>query len=209
MFLVVALGNPGAEYQRNRHNVGFMVGEELRLRGGWPALRTRFQGLFGDGQLAGERVSVLLPLTFMNRSGQAVAEAARYHRVPPECILAVHDDAELPFGEVRLKEGGGLGGHNGLRSMEERLGTRAYWRVRVGVGRPTSSRISLADFVLSDFSEPREEVLLLIGAAADAVEAWVRAGGSDIAPEIHGARDVGGAREVRRKPEVDDASKAD
>lgn len=203
MFLVVALGNPGAEYQRNRHNVGFMVGEELRVRAGWPAFRSRFQGLFGDGQLAGERVSVLLPLTFMNRSGQAVAEAARYHRVPPERILAVHDDAELPFGEVRLKEGGGLGGHNGLRSMEERLGTRAYWRARVGVGRPTSSRISLADFVLSDFSEPREELLLLIGAAADTVESWVRAGGSG------GAAMVDGKPRAHGRPEVDGASSAD
>lgn len=177
MFLVAALGNPGPQYERHRHNVGFMVAEELRRRHGWPAFRTRYQGLFGDGLIAGERVALLLPMTYMNRSGQGVAEAARFYRIPVERIVAVHDEVELPFGEARLKEGGGLGGHNGLRSLEQQLGSRDYWRVRVGVGRPTSSRVELADFVLSDFSEPREEILLLLGTAADLVEGWLRAGG--------------------------------
>ncbi|MHB8867310.1 MAG: aminoacyl-tRNA hydrolase [Thermoleophilia bacterium] len=178
MFLVAALGNPGPQYERHRHNVGFMVAEELRRRHGWPAFRSRYRGLFGDGLIVGERVALLLPMTYMNRSGQGVAEAARFYRIPVERVLAVHDEVELPFGEARLKEGGGLGGHNGLRSLEQHLGGRDYWRVRVGVGRPASSRIELADFVLSDFSEPREDVLLLIGAAADLVEEWLRASGS-------------------------------
>ena len=178
MFLVAALGNPGPQYQRHRHNVGFMVAEELRVRHGWPAFRTRYQGLFGEGTMLGRRVGLLLPMTFMNRSGQGVAEAARFYRIPVDGVLAVHDEVELPFGEVRLKEGGGLGGHNGLRSMEQHLGSRDFWRVRVGVGRPTSSRVTLADFVLNDFSEPREEVLLLVSAAADLVEAWLSGDGA-------------------------------
>ena len=178
MFLVAALGNPGPQYERHRHNVGFMVAEELRRRHGWPAFRSRYHGLFGDGLIVGARVVLLLPMTYMNRSGQGVAEAVRFYRIPVERVLAVHDEVELPFGEARLKEGGGLGGHNGLRSLEQHLGGRGYWRVRVGVGRPASSRIELADFVLSDFSEPREDVLLLIGAATDLVEEWLRAGGS-------------------------------
>lgn len=187
MFLVAALGNPGPQYERNRHNVGFMVAEELRQRHGWPAFKSRYQGLFGDGLIAGRRVAMLLPMNYMNRSGQGVAEVARFYRIPVERVLAVHDEVELPFGEARLKEGGGLGGHNGLRSLEQHLGGRDYWRVRVGVGRPTSSRVDLADFVLRDFSEPREEVLLLIDAAADLVEGWLRAGGM--------ASDGGGAPE--------------
>lgn len=172
-FLVAALGNPGPQYQRNRHNVGFMVGEELRRRHGWPPLRSRFQGLYGDGQMCGQRVVLLLPMIYMNRSGAAVGEAARYYRVPVERILAVHDEVEIPFGDVRLKEGGGLGGHNGLRSMEQSLRSREFWRVRVGVGRPDNTRIPLADYVLHDFSEQVDEVLLLIGRAADAVEEYL------------------------------------
>lgn len=177
MFLVAGLGNPGPQYQRHRHNVGFMVAEELRRRHGWPTFRARYQGLFGEGVILGRRVGLLLPMTFMNRSGQGVAEAARFYRISVEHVLAIHDEVELPFGEVRLKEGGGLGGHNGLRSMEQHLGSRDFWRVRVGVGRPASSRIALADFVLSDFSEPREEVLLLVSSGADLVEEWLRLDG--------------------------------
>lgn len=150
-----------------------MVGEELRRRHGWPSLRSRFQGLYGDGQMCGQRVVLLLPMVYMNRSGAAVAEAARYFRVPVERIVAVHDEVEMPFGDVRLKEGGGLGGHNGLRSMEQSLHSREFWRVRVGVGRPDNTRISLADYVLHDFSEPLDEVLALIGRAADTVEEYL------------------------------------
>ncbi len=171
--LIAALGNPGPQYERHRHNVGFMVGEELRRRHSWGALRSRFHALVGEGSMAGHRVALVLPMTFMNRSGVAVGEAARYYRVPPTSVLAIHDEVELPFGEVRLKEGGGLGGHNGLRSMEQALGSRDFWRVRVGVGRSDNPRISLADFVLSPFTEPVEDVLLTIGRAADLAEEWL------------------------------------
>jgi peptidyl-tRNA hydrolase, PTH1 family len=181
-YLIVALGNPGPEYQFDRHNVGFMVGEELRRRHDLPRLRSRFQGLVGDGLIAGCRVVLLLPMTFMNLSGRAAAEAARYHKIPVERILAIHDEVEIPFGDVRLKEGGGLGGHNGLRSMDKSLGSRDFWRIRVGVGRPDASERPLIDHVLEPFDEPREEVLMLIGRAADLAEEWLIARGDGECP---------------------------
>lgn len=138
----------------------------------------KFQGLYGEGTICGAMVVLLLPLTFMNRSGQAVAEAARFHRVPPDKILVIHDEVELPFGVARLKEGGGLGGHNGLRSVVQHLATAAFWRLRVGVGRPNSPRESLADYLLSDFSEPANEVDLLVGQSADLAELWLKTGGN-------------------------------
>jgi PTH1 family peptidyl-tRNA hydrolase len=173
VYLLVALGNPGPEYQYHRHNVGFMVGEELRRRHGLPTLRSRFQGLATEGRIAERRVVLLLPMTFMNLSGRAASEAARWYRVPLQRILVVHDEVELAFGEVRLKEGQGLGGHNGLRSLEQSLGSRDFWRLRVGVGRPASPTKPLIDHVLAPFSEPREEVLALIAAAADLAEHWL------------------------------------
>lgn len=145
----------------------------MRRRHDWPPLRSRFQGLYGVGQMCGRRVVLLLPMVYMNRSGAAVREVSGYYRVPVPFILAVHDEVELPFGDVRLKEGGGLGGHNGLRSMEQSLGSREFWRVRVGVGRPDNLRVTLADYVLSDFAEPADDVVLLVGRAADSVEGWL------------------------------------
>ncbi len=172
-YLIVGLGNPGGKYQYHRHNIGFMVAEELRRRHGLPELRSRFKGLTGEGVVVGRRVVLLLPMTFMNLSGNSVAEAARWHKIPVERLLVIHDEVELAFGDVRLKEGGGLGGHNGLRSIEQSLGSRDFWRVRAGVGRPLSSHKPLADHVLDTFSEPREDVLALIGRAADAAEEWL------------------------------------
>jgi PTH1 family peptidyl-tRNA hydrolase len=175
VYLVVALGNPGPEYQFHRHNAGFMVGEELRRRHGLPALRSKFQGLTAEGRIAGKRVVLLLPMTFMNLSGRAAAEAARFYKVPVDHMLVIHDEVELPFGEVRLKEGQGLGGHNGLRSLQQSLGTRDFWRLRVGIGRPDSANKQLIDHVLTSFSEPREDVLALVGKAADLAEEWLAA----------------------------------
>ncbi len=172
-YLVVALGNPGPEHQHQRHNIGFMVGEELRLRHGIPRLKARFHGLVGEGVVEGKRIVLLLPMTFMNLSGRAVAEAANKNKIPVERMLVVHDEVELPFGEVRLKEGQGLGGHNGLRSLEQHLGSRDFWRVRVGVGRPDSEGGPLIDHVLARFSEPRETVVALIDRAADMAEEWL------------------------------------
>lgn len=171
--LVVALGNPGPEHQSQRHNAGFMVGEELRRRHDFPRLRSRLKGLAGEGQVAGARVLLLFPTTYMNLSGRAAAAAVKKHSIPFDRVLAIHDEVELPFGDARLKEGQGLGGHNGLRSLEQSLGTRDFWRVRVGVGRPEREDDPLIDHVLAPFTEPREEVLQLIGRAADLVEEWL------------------------------------
>jgi PTH1 family peptidyl-tRNA hydrolase len=180
--LIVALGNPGPKYQSHRHNVGFMVGEELRRRHGLPQLRSKFQGLAGEGTMAGARVVLLLPMTFMNLSGQAVAAAARKHNIPVGRMLVVHDEVELPFGEVRLKEGQGLGGHNGLRSIEQSMGSRDFWRLRVGVGRPDREEQPLIDHVLAPFNEPRGEVLQLIERAADLADEWLAARGGGAWP---------------------------
>jgi PTH1 family peptidyl-tRNA hydrolase len=174
-YLIAGLGNPGPQYQFDRHNVGFMVGEELRRRHEFPKLRSRFQGLAGEGSINGCRAVILLPMTFMNLSGRSVAEAMRWFKIPVENMMAVHDEVELPFGDARLKEGGGLGGHNGLRSLEQSLHTRDFWRLRVGVGRPDTGSRPLADYVLEPFNEPQEEVLLLVGRAADLAEEWLAA----------------------------------
>jgi peptidyl-tRNA hydrolase, PTH1 family len=177
VYLLVALGNPGPEYQYHRHNVGFMVGEELRRRHGLPTFRSRFQGLTAEGRIADRRVVLLLPMTFMNLSGRAAAEAGRWYKVPVERMLVIHDEVELAFGDIRLKEGQGLGGHNGLRSVEQSLGTRDFWRLRVGVGRPAAPNKPLIDYVLAPFSEPREDVLTLLGRAADLAEDWLASRG--------------------------------
>lgn len=173
VYLIVGLGNPGPEYERHRHNAGFMVAEEFRRRRNLPYFHERFRGLVSEGEVEGKMVVLLLPMTFMNHSGRAAGEAAHYYGVPVERILVIHDDVELPFGEVRLKEGQGLGGHNGLRSLEQALGSRDFWRVRIGVGRPERGERLLVDHVLAPFSEPEEAVRLLIEQGADLVDEWL------------------------------------
>ncbi|NLE73150.1 MAG: aminoacyl-tRNA hydrolase [Actinobacteria bacterium] len=171
--LIAALGNPGARYRTHRHSVGFMVAEELTRRHGWGPLRNRFSGLTAEGRLEGVPVMLLLPQTYMNLSGNSVAKAARFHKIAVDDIIAIHDEVELPFGTIRLKQGGGLGGHNGLRSLEKALGSREFWRVRVGVGRPPHPAMDLADFVLSPFTEPSNLVEAAVNGAADLTEQWI------------------------------------
>lgn len=185
MLMIAALGNSGSKYAGHRHNVGFMVGRLLMSRHGWDDLRSKFGGAFGQGFIEERKVAMILPMGYMNRSGESVGKAARYHRVSPESLLVIHDEVELPFGEVRLKEGGGLGGHNGLRSIEGVLGNRDFWRLRVGVGRPASEHRPLADYVLSPFDEPDSEVRLLLENAAELAERWLVAGG-DLSAQTDG-----------------------
>lgn len=185
-WLVVGLGNPGPQYAGNRHNVGQMVLDELGRRTGVSfALRTTRGarsavaetrlGLLPGGA-PGARVILAKPVTYMNTSGGPVATLAHYFGVTPGLVVAVHDDLDIPFGEVRLKRGGGEGGHNGLRDMSKALGTKDYLRVRVGVGRPPG-RMDAADFVLRDFAaSERKDLGWLVGAAADAVELLVTDG---------------------------------
>ncbi len=177
-WLIVGLGNPGAEYSHNRHNVGQMVLDELaaRVGGGFKSHKTRAQVLEGRLGIGGPRVVLAKPLCYMNVSGGPVSALARFYDVDPGHVIAVHDEIDIPFNTVKLKVGGGEGGHNGLRDMSRALATKDYLRVRVGVGRPPG-RMDTADFVLRDFSSAeKKEVPFLLDAAADAVEILVRDG---------------------------------
>jgi peptidyl-tRNA hydrolase, PTH1 family len=173
--LVAGLGNPGREYAKTRHNVGFMVADELarRLDGSW---RAKFSGELAEVRLGDLRLALLKPQTYMNESGRSVGAAARFFKVRPENLLAVHDEVDLEAGRLQVRLGGGLAGHNGLRSVAGALGTPEFVRLRVGVGRPErGDPRPVADFVLSEF--PAElDVESLVGRAADAVEAVARDG---------------------------------
>jgi PTH1 family peptidyl-tRNA hydrolase len=151
MRLLVGLGNPGAEYARNRHNTGFMALDAIRGRHGIPPWRRRFHGVATEGELAGERVVLLLPGTFMNDSGLAVAEAAHFYKIGTGDIVVFHDEIELPPAKVRVKTGGGNAGHNGLRSISSHVGND-YRRVRIGVGHP-GVKDQVHNYVLGDFAK--------------------------------------------------------
>ena len=152
-WLVIGLGNPGPEYAGNRHNCGFMVADVLAARIGAGFKRDRSRAVVVAGRLAGYPVTLAKPQTFMNLSGGPVAALRSFYKIPPDQILVIHDDLDLPFETIRLKLGGGDGGHNGLRSVTAALGTRDYLRTRVGIGRPPG-RMDPADFVLRDFPPP-------------------------------------------------------
>jgi peptidyl-tRNA hydrolase, PTH1 family len=167
--LVVGLGNPGREYARNRHNAGFMVVDELARRhgGSW---RSKFSGHVAEIRLEGHKLALLKPETYMNESGRSVAAAAQFFKVAPDAVLVVHDEGDFDLGRLELKFGGGLAGHNGLRSIAQHLKTQDFLRLRFGVGRPErGDRRPLADYVLADF-EPQDDAEALVGRAADAVE---------------------------------------
>jgi peptidyl-tRNA hydrolase, PTH1 family len=187
-FLVVGLGNPGPGYAGNRHNVGAMVLDELASRAGVrlsPGKGARSRAVSGEGRLAGRRVVLARPLTYMNESGGPVRGLLDYHHLPAEDLVVIHDELDIPFSAVRLKLGGGEGGHNGLRSISRSLGTKDYLRVRVGIGRPPG-RQDPADFVLKDFSSTeRKELELLIVEAADAAESLLANGLAAAQNEVH------------------------
>ncbi|WP_028050846.1 aminoacyl-tRNA hydrolase [Cellulomonas sp. URHD0024] len=192
-WLVVGLGNPGAQYAGNRHNVGQMVLDELARRTGstWKAAG-RAQAVAAEGRLGvlpggvpGPRVVLAKPTTYMNVSGGPVSALAQYYDVPVERTILVHDELDIPFADVRLKRGGGEGGHNGLRDTTKALGSKDYVRVRVGVGRPPG-RMDAADFVLRDFAKVElKELAWLVDRAADAVEAAVVKGLEAAQLEFH------------------------
>jgi len=167
--LVAGLGNPGREYAGNRHNVGWMVVDELARRhdGAWKA---KFNGRVAEIRIDGHKVALLKPETFMNDSGRPVRAAMQYFKLQPDAVLVVHDEGDLPLGRLQARVGGGLAGHNGLRSVAKHLGTPEFLRLRVGVGRPErGDHRSLADFLLADF-ELHDDHERLVGEAADAVE---------------------------------------
>lgn len=173
--LVVGLGNPGRECARDRHNVGFMVVDELARRHE-ATFRAKFNGRIGELRLDGSRVALLKPETFMNESGRAVQAAARYYKLTPERLLAVSDEVDLAPGRLQVRLGGGLAGHNGLRSVARHLGTQEFIRLRVGVGRPErGDPRPVADYVLSPFPD-EDDVKAIVARSADAVETIVRDG---------------------------------
>ena len=188
-WLVVGLGNPGKEYAGNRHNVGYLVADVLASRVGAKFGRSkRAHADVAEGRLGfgGPKLILAKPLTYMNLSGAPVSQLAQFFKVPPENVVAVHDELDVPYGQVRAKRGGGEGGHNGLRSMSKSLGTKDYARVRFGIGRPPG-RQDPADYVLSDFgSAERKELEFLVDRAADVVEAVVLEGVEWAQNKYHG-----------------------
>jgi len=175
-WLVVGLGNHAPEYAANRHNAGFMVADLIAERIGARFKSHRARAEVAEGRLAGSPVTVAKPRSFMNLSGRPVAALRDFYKIPPDRIVVVHDELDLPFGTLRVKLGGGDNGHNGLRSITQALGTGDYYRVRFGIGRPPG-RMDPADFVLRDFSPPqRRELPLLVDRAADAVETLLQNG---------------------------------
>jgi PTH1 family peptidyl-tRNA hydrolase len=173
--LVVGLGNPGRQYERTRHNAGWLVVDELarRLGGSW---RGKFSGQLAQVRLGDVRLALLKPETFMNDSGRSVAAAASFFKVEPESLLVVHDEVDLEPGRVQARAGGGLAGHNGLRSLAQALGTQEFLRLRLGVGRPArGDPRPVADYVLSPF-EPQEDAEALVARGAEAVETLARDG---------------------------------
>jgi PTH1 family peptidyl-tRNA hydrolase len=177
-WLIVGLGNPGNRYAGTRHNIGFEVANELGRRWDLPKARTRFRGLLTEGRagIGGPRVAILLPQTYMNDAGESAGPARGALKVPLERVLVLHDEIDLPFGDVRTRMGGGLAGHNGLKSLRRHLGDPGFGRVRIGVGRPDSTDPDIvADYVLARFSEPRADVEDLVSRSADAAEGLIRA----------------------------------
>jgi peptidyl-tRNA hydrolase, PTH1 family len=175
-WLIVGLGNPGAEYDRTRHNVGFEIAKALSDRWELPKPKTKYRGLLTQGRagIGGPRVAILQPQTYMNEAGRSVGPARGALKVPLERVLVLHDEIDLPFEEIRVRLGGGLAGHNGLKSIKQELGSADFARVRVGVGRPpTTDPEQVASYVLSRFAERREEVAKVIERAADAAESIV------------------------------------
>ena len=173
--LVVGLGNPGRQYQHNRHNAGRMVVDELARRHG-ASFRSKFSGQLADIRLGDAKVALLAPETYMNDSGKSVAAAARFYKVPLESLLVVHDEGDFDLGRLQARMGGGLAGHNGLRSISSQLGSQEFLRLRIGVGRPgRGDHRDLADFVLADF-EPEDDAATLVSRAADVVESLVADG---------------------------------
>jgi PTH1 family peptidyl-tRNA hydrolase len=175
-WLVVGLGNPGSRYAGTRHNIGFEVANRLAERWQLPRARSKFNGLLSEGRTGpgGPRVAVLLPQTQMNDSGRSVGPARGAYRLPLERLLVVHDEIDVPFGEVRTRVGGGLAGHNGLKSLKAELGGADFARVRIGVGRPdTTDPEIVSAHVLGAFRESKEDVADLVDRAASAAEAIV------------------------------------
>ena len=173
--LIVGLGNPGPKYLWTRHNAGFIVLDRFAHLAGVQVNRKTFSGLYGEGDFKGNRILLLKPQTYMNLSGRSVAEALRFHKLVPADIIVIHDELDIPFGQIKFKADGGHGGHNGLRSLHQELGGGGYNRLRIGIGRPAHG--NMADYVLTNFG--KDEMISLprlVDGAVDALEMMIEEG---------------------------------
>ncbi|MBC2178410.1 aminoacyl-tRNA hydrolase [Listeria booriae] len=171
MKMIVGLGNPGKKYERTRHNVGFMVVDELSFRHQTPWKKSKFNGMISNIVVNGEKVLLVKPLTFMNLSGECVRPLMDYYDIPVEDVLIVYDDLDLPTGKIRLRQKGGAGGHNGMKSLIQHLKTQEFNRIRVGVDRPANGDV--INYVLGDFPKAEQpDIIAAIKQSADAIEAW-------------------------------------
>ena len=205
MLLLVGLGNPGARYAGNRHNVGFLAVQEIAKRHGLGPWRRRFAGVACEGPLGGVRTLLLLPGTYMNESGRAVAEAAHFYKLSPADIAVFHDEIDLPPGKVRVKIGGGIAGHNGLRSISEHIGND-YRRVRIGVGHP-GDKDMVQHYVLNDFAKSDrgwvEALIAIIGENADLI---ARGQDASFQNKVHLAMVAKGFGQPERDEETSDGN---
>lgn len=209
MLIIVGLGNPGAQYQRQRHNVGFMAADVIHTRHGFQPWRRRFQAEVSEGTLAGEKVLLVKPQTYMNESGRAVQAAIAFYKVPPGDVVVIHDEVDLPPGKTRMKTGGGAAGHNGLRSIDAAIG-QDYRRIRIGVGHP-GRKEAVPHYVLHDFAKADTEWLVpLLDAIADNAALLAENKDPTFANRLHAATgedDKGGKMGKKAKPAKDlDAS---
>jgi PTH1 family peptidyl-tRNA hydrolase len=201
MLLFVGLGNPGRQYARNRHNIGFMALEAIARRHGFSTARSRFQGLVSEGSIAGEKVLLLQPQTYMNESGRAVGEAARFHKIPVGDIVVFHDELDLAPAKCRIKTGGGVAGHNGLRSITAHVGND-YRRVRLGIGHPGDKSL-VHSYVLNDFAKSEEPwVEALCDALADNAALLAKGDDAGMQNRLHLALEAKGFGVVKRVGEA-------
>jgi PTH1 family peptidyl-tRNA hydrolase len=181
--LIVGLGNPGARHERNRHNIGFMAADEIRRRHGFGPFRAKFESAIAEGSVAGERVYLQKPETYMNASGDAVGAAQRFYKIDPAEIAVIHDEIDLAPGKLRVKRGGGSAGHNGIRSLEAAIG-EDFWRVRLGVGHPGDKRL-VEYYVLQNFdAEEMLWVAPLVNAVAEALPLLVAENASGFTSKV-------------------------
>ena len=176
MFLIVGLGNPGSEYDKTRHNVGFMAVDEIAQAYGFAPFKAKFDGLIAEGKIAGEKVYILKPHTYMNLSGNSVVKAANFYKILPQNVIVIHDDMDLPVGKIKAKLGGGAGGHNGLKSIDAAI-SPDYNRVRIGVGHPNQGGDAVVNHVLSRFSKADAKVIEQeIGLISDIIDVLLKNG---------------------------------
>ena len=176
-WVLVCLGNPGDQYENTRHNVGFMVADELAERANAPIQKLKFKALTNTLTISGQKVLVMKPVTYMNLSGEAARPAADFYKIPADHVLVVSDDTALPIGKLRIRKGGSAGGHNGLKSLIQHLGTDQFPRVRVGVGEKPHADYDMADWVLGKFvGEDKKAIDAAVKKAADAIECIIKDG---------------------------------